>query len=331
MEINLQNHEVQFALKVARAGAQIAARVSAAGSIRSLTKEDHSPVTLVDMGIQAVAGAFWEPYVSSVPLVAEETAEILKRPERRTDLETVVGLVKGFCPDATPQKIFDWIDSGKGAPEKTFWVLDPIDGTKGFLRGGQYVTALALIREGVPELAVLGCPQLKATEKRGGSRGVLILAVRGKGCWGTSLACESDPWFPLRVSNCRDLSRARILESAEPSHRHAEEGSSFRKKMGIIPEPIPLDSQAKHAVLAMGEAEIFYRLLSRRDPSRREKIWDVAPGSLVIEEAGGCVTDLEGKPLDYRCGITLSKNPGFLATNGSLHREVLQALSGAVS
>lgn len=326
LKIDLQSPEVQFALQTARAGAVIAERVRAEPHVRSLTKSDNSPVTFADMAIQAVAGGFLERYFPESVLVAEESADWLRSPEGRGDLGNIGKFVKGFFPEAATLNICDWIDRGGAVPGRTFWTLDPIDGTRGFLRGGQYVTALALIDGGKLELAALGCPKLKVPEVLGGRPGLLVLAVRGKGCWGTALQ-GGNRWVPLRVSDCKDVTQARILESMELSHRSTEKSRSIRKEMGIVPDPLPLDSQAKHVVLAMGDAEIFYRALSKHGMERREKIWDVAPGALAIEEAGGRVTDLHGKPVDYSCGAVLSNSPGLVATNGFFHEAVLNALS----
>ena len=87
-----------------------------------------------------------------------------------------------------------------------------------------------------------------------------------------------------------------------------------------------MDSQAKYAVLAAGEGDVLLRLLSASRPDYREKIWDQAAGSIVIKEAGGRITDLDGSALDFTHGRTLAKNRGILATNGHLHDAVLAGL-----
>ncbi len=71
---------------------------------------------------------------------------------------------------------------------------------------------------------------------------------------------------------------------------------------------------------------LYLRLLSPQKPDYREKIWDQAAGSLIIEEAGGWVTDLHGKPLDFTAGRTLALNRGVLASNGHLHPAAIGAL-----
>jgi 3'(2'), 5'-bisphosphate nucleotidase len=87
-----------------------------------------------------------------------------------------------------------------------------------------------------------------------------------------------------------------------------------------------MDSQAKYAVLASGHGELYLRLLSPKRPDYREKIWDQAAGSLLVEEAGGTVTDLHGKSLDFAAGKTLANNRGILASNQHLHLQSVNAL-----
>ncbi|MEI7752620.1 MAG: inositol monophosphatase family protein [Candidatus Omnitrophota bacterium] len=352
MRIDLKSAEAQFALELIQAGSELARRIRAETSIRSILKPDHSPVTLADMSIQALAGALLERYLPEAVLVAEEDTDHLKAPGGAEDLEKVTVYTHSFFPQATPGDICRWIQRGQGQPTGTFWTLDPIDGTKGFLRGGppsvskkifeegevrpssqggQYVTALAFIRNGKVELAAIGCPELELQEHKALGRGVGIFAARGQGCWAAALGGLKEPknWVRLEVSRCREIGTARVLDSFDPEHKNVEKDRRIRKELGIQPEPIVLDSMAKHVVLASGGGEIFFRTLPRKEPGHREKIWDVAPGALAIEEAGGRVTDLEGRELDFSAGITLARNPGFVATNGLLHEVVLQALQQA--
>lgn len=85
-----------------------------------------------------------------------------------------------------------------------------------------------------------------------------------------------------------------------------------------------MDSQAKYAVVARGEAEIYLRLPTK--PGYVEKIWDHAGGVLVVQEAGGTVTDIHGQPLDFTCGRGLEKNQGVIVTSGPFQQAVLQGL-----
>ncbi|MFH1800689.1 MAG: inositol monophosphatase family protein [Candidatus Omnitrophota bacterium] len=331
MGLNLKSSEARFALQLIRDGSKLARCIRAETSIRSMVKPDHSPVTFADMGIQALAGAFLEQYLPDAALVAEEDTDSLKAPEGAEDLEKITSYVHSFFPHANPGKVRRWIDRGRGKPAGSFWTLDPIDGTKGFLRGGQYAIALAFIRNGKVELAALGCPELELQGHKGLGKGVGILAAREQGCWAASLDSQkgSQGWVRLGVSKCREVRQARMLDSFDPGHKHAEKNRLICEALGILKDPVPMDSMAKHAVIASGDAEIFFRTLPRKEPGHREKIWDVAAGALAIEEAGGRVTDLKGRELDFGAGLTLAKNPGLLATNGFLHEAVLEVFRRA--
>jgi 3'(2'), 5'-bisphosphate nucleotidase len=87
-----------------------------------------------------------------------------------------------------------------------------------------------------------------------------------------------------------------------------------------------MDGQAKQVLLAAGAAELLMRI--PMDPDYREAIWDQAAGSLLVEEAGGRVTDLEGSPLDFTTGRRLLRNRGLVASNCLLHDAVLGVLPG---
>jgi 3'(2'), 5'-bisphosphate nucleotidase len=130
----------------------------------------------------------------------------------------------------------------------------------------------------------------------------------------------------LRVSACNEPGQARLLRSYESGHTNVDLIDEFARSLGIRAEPARMDSQAKYAVLASGHGELLLRLISPSQPDYREKIWDQAAGSLVIEEAGGQISDLFGKPLDFRTGRTLTHNRGILASNLRLHPVALQTL-----
>lgn len=85
-----------------------------------------------------------------------------------------------------------------------------------------------------------------------------------------------------------------------------------------------MDSQAKHVTIAAGSSDLLMRFPP--DPGFHDAVWDQAPGSLLIEEAGGRVTDLAGQPLDFTSGRRLLRNTGIVASNGLIHGAVLEAV-----
>mgnify|MGYP001263478495 CR=1 FL=1 len=117
-----------------------------------------------------------------------------------------------------------------------------------------------------------------------------------------------------------------MLRSVESGHTNPGQIDELANTLGITNNAVAMDSQAKYCVLASGKADLMLRLLSPSRPDYKEKIWDQAAGLLIIEEAGGKVTDLDGKSLDFSAGRTLANNRGVLASNGLLHPAILQAL-----
>ena len=99
--------------------------------------------------------------------------------------------------------------------------------------------------------------------------------------------------------------------------------------MGISAEPYRIDSQCKYGAVARGDASIYLRLPTRADYV--EKIWDHAAGKLVVELAGGRVTDVHGAPLDFTRGSRLSANAGVIATSGRFHDEVVAAVGSILA
>jgi 3'(2'), 5'-bisphosphate nucleotidase len=116
------------------------------------------------------------------------------------------------------------------------------------------------------------------------------------------------------------------LRSYEEAHTNVGQIDRMARLLGVQAEPVRMDSQAKYAVLGAGKGDVILRLLSPEKPDYREKIWDQAAGSIIVEESGGQVSDLSGKPLDFHTGRTLERNRGVLATNGRLHQAFLDAL-----
>ncbi len=308
-----------------REAARLARRVRGDLAVMGLTKGDFSPVTVADFAIQALAGQRLGAAFPEIPLVGEEDSAALAAPDSAAVLEQVTRYAGEFAGGATAETVCAWIDRGAGEPGDRFWTLDPIDGTKGYLRGGQYAVALALVKRGQVLLGGLACPEL-GLDGRPGS-GMLAVARRGGGAFMAPLDAAHPEWTRMRVSACAVPRAARLMRSAESGHTDPGQTEAIVRELGIEAPSVPMDSQAKYAALAMGGGELLLRLLSPNRPDYKEKIWDHAAGSLVLEEAGGRVTDLRGRPFDFTRGRCLEGNTGLLASNGLLHEAALRAVA----
>ena len=324
--LNLNSPEIAFAIQTVRQASLLVRQVQAELVSAALTKDDRSPVTVADFASQALVGHLLAEAFPDDPLVAEEDSAVLRHPDASHTLERVTHFVRSLLPQATPDLTCAWIDHGRAESARRFWTLDPIDGTKGFLRGDQYAVALALVLAGKVQIGVLGCPNLRhASQPDLAGPGSLVVAARGQGTWTTPLAVPGE-FERLSVSPQSQASQARLLRSFESGHTNASQIDTFAQALGLQAAPLLMDSQAKYAVLAAGEGELLLRLLSPSRLDYREKIWDQAAGSLILEEAGGRISDLDGKPLDFSTGRTLRENRGILASNGLLHAAALQVL-----
>ena len=188
-----------------------------------------------------------------------------------------------------------------------------------FLRGEQYAVSLALIVNGEIVLGVLGCPNLPFNIS---TTGALFHAVQGQGACMEPLDGSATA-IQIKVSTAPDRGSLRFCESVESGHSKQDTAAVIAQRLGITAAPVRMDSQAKYGVVARGEAHVYLRLPTRAD--YREKIWDHAGGVVVVTEAGGTVTDVDGRPLDFTHGRELTQNRGVIATTGNIHQEVVEA------
>ncbi|KAI7897916.1 3',5'-bisphosphate nucleotidase [Cokeromyces recurvatus] len=294
----------------------------------TLTKNDKSPVTVADFSAQAIVNTYLTKHFPNDPIVGEEDSKDLQGDAGKILREKVFSLTNGVLNEnekLSEQQILEAIDRGNyaGGSQGRHWALDPIDGTKGFLRGGQYAICLALIVDGIVQLGVIGCPNLPVDHKTPSSeRGSLFIAVRGYGAFQRSFTNEKET--PIHFADISSTKEAIFCESVEAGHSSHEDAIKIAKELNITRDPVRMDSQAKYCSIARGDANIYLRLPASK--TYIEKIWDHASGNVLVTEAGGKVTDIYGKPLDFSVGRTLEKNKGVIASNVSIHDTVLKAV-----
>lgn len=292
----------------------------------TLEKGDKSPVTIADFGAQAVVNHHLALMFPDIPIIGEEDATVLRRAENREMFGKVMNIVNEVIPTMTERTVLDAIDRGtsSGGRSGRYWALDPIDGTKGFLRADQYAVALALVEDGEVILGVLGCPNLPMLRTPG--IGCLFVATKGGGAH--MIPLDDPREFPIHVDGITDLAEARMCESVESGHTAQDDSARVAERLGLQVAPVRMDSQVKYASVARGSASMYLRLPTRRDYV--ERIWDHAAGAIVVTEAGGKVTDVRGRPLEFGCGRGLENNLGVVVTNGALHDPVLEAVQAVL-
>ncbi|XP_051127287.1 SAL1 phosphatase-like [Andrographis paniculata] len=307
------------------------------------SKSDKSPVTVADYGSQAIVSLILEKELPSTPfsLVAEEDSGDLRKEESKETLHRITELVNETLSSSatnispvSEEDVLIAIDKGtsEGGPCGQHWVLDPIDGTKGFLRGDQYAIALGLLDEGKVVLGVLACPNLplasiaRRDQNRSESKvGCLFFAQLGGGTYMQSL--EDSLPTKVHVTAIENPEEASFFESFEAAHSMHDLSSLIAKKLGVKAPPVRIDSQAKYGALSRGDGAIYLRFPHK---GYREKIWDHAAGCIVVSEAGGVVTDAAGSPLDFSKGRFLDLDTGIIVTNQKLMPGLLKAVQESI-
>lgn len=216
---------------------------------------------------------------------------------------------------------------------KRYWTVDPIDGTKGFIRGDQYSICIALIdRETeLPLISALGCPNLFFECEIG----LLMVSVASVG----NFICRPGHniehlrrfhKFELQT----DLSKATFTGAVVSSHTNPLEIDAIKDNFDNDVPVIRMDSQCKYGLLALNQAHVYYRRHASKDSSARkswncdyiEAIWDNAPGYLFVKEAGGQVTDFAGNDLRFPPSKHFKVVGGILASMlvPELHAKVIK-------
>jgi 3'(2'), 5'-bisphosphate nucleotidase len=183
------------------------------------------------------------------------------------------------------------------------WVVDPIDGTRGFaMKNGEFSVMIALLVRGQIQLGVVLEP---ATEK-------VVFAERGKGCW----RCVGTEEKPVRcqVSLNDDWNHARFTRSRSTTARNSPLTARVRPTEWIE----TFSSGLKLALVAEGRADAYVNTYPEFNS------WDVCAGQILVEEAGGCVTTLTGRPIEY--SDQPQQRQGLIASNGRIHQVIVEAL-----
>ncbi|XP_073058986.1 3',5'-bisphosphate nucleotidase AHL-like isoform X1 [Primulina eburnea] len=327
------------------------------------SKDDDSLVTVADWSVQATVSLMLSINLGdqNISIVAEEDSQTLSKPESSALLAMVVDAVNECLSEAPrfglqgPNKpleaslILDAISqcNSNGGPLGRHWVLDPVDGTLGFVSGDQYAVALAMIDDREVVLGVLGCPNYPVkddglnmhslqndarSETSSRDVGCVMYAQKHtRKAWMQPLI-HRDKWLEwpnsaklIRVSSIDDPAEATFCEPVESNNSNHSFAAGVANTIGLRKKPFRVHSMVKYGAIARGEAEIYMKFARS---GYKEKIWDHAAGVLLVQEAGGVVTDGAGRPLDFSRGIYLeSLDRGLIACCGSrLHQKIISAV-----
>lgn len=299
--------------------------------LRAITKDDKSPVTIADFASQAVVARVLQQHLGdSLVLVGEEGSAYLREPEHAAHLAAALEAARIVWPEATEEEFLNAIDVGDAEPteDHCYWTLDPIDGTKGFLRGQQYAVALAWLDHGVPAVGAMACPNLPiahdAPLDKVDAHGSIYLSVAGEGTLEAPLSDPTADATRIVRGDIPEGDPVSVCMSVEKAHSSTDDTARVMERVGPSREPARLDSQCKYSVVARGQADVYLRLPTKK--GYVERIWDHAAGALVATEAGCIVSDATGLPLDFTHGKGLERNRGIVCAPAGVHTRVIKAI-----
>lgn len=316
--------ELTTALEAARRAAGVCTEIYQ-NLVEKAEKAGREPVTIADYASQAIINATLRDAFPNDDLIGEEHAsdfQSVLTDEQRTSVVNFASQGLGRTIDEDDVKrTLDWSGGNSGHT----WIVDPIDGTKGFLAKRAYAIAIAMRDAKGLSLGVIACPNL-SLENPGEltDQGVIFYAVRGQGAFYEPL--EGGDAVRMQVSSTgQNLLIATSVES-----KHSDQ-DLFEKVVAALPgeekSPLRLDGQGKYGLVAAGLVTCYFRLVP--DENYREKIWDHAAGAIIVEEAGGRVSDFSGAMLNFMGGEKMDDNRGIVVSNGHLHDSLLQAIADA--
>jgi len=316
MENSRFTKEISVTLDLARKAAAATERIRENG-IQASRKQDHTPVTQADIVSQAIILSGLRRHFPNDRIEAEEAISS----DGRNALAMSAGeALRDLGYDHESRNLAQVVND-RGNPEgRRIWMIDPIDGTKGFERGLSYAVAIGLYFDGRPRFGCMAAPAFPGED---GGEKTTIIAYAGRGEGAYWLEAGRDRVEPLRVSDVRDISRMRLVGSR--AHDMDDICGKFVDRAGIQ-QLIRMDGQTKYLMLALGRADVYIR---SADPYFGIAYpWDHCTGQIILEEAGGRVTDLDGKLIDYEPppGRPITNLDGLVASNAGCHEEILDFL-----
>lgn len=221
----------------------------------------------------------------------------------------IVEGLTGIFPDDGILSEEETDDVGGRLSKNRVWIVDPLDGTAGFVKkDGDFAVQIGLAENGEPVLGVVFLP----------FHNTLYFASKGQGAFAIE---NSDPPKRLQVSAKIDFAEMSIAVSRD--HR-SPRMSYILENFGIEREIRRGSVGLKIGLIAQQICDLYIHL------SPRSKLWDTCAPQIIIEEAGGKLTDLFGYPMRYDIADVQNHN-GVAASNGAIHGETIRQLRPLLS
>lgn len=302
------NNELSVAVNLVKKAAEITEWFRNKG-FKSFLKADQSPVTLADFASQIFIVSELKNHFSDDEIIAEEenTDFIGKRAENSVKQCFNELNISGL------ENVKDFIKY-RGKTSERQWTVDPIDGTIGFQKGLFYAVGVGLMVNSVPKVCAIAVPNYS------GKSIAIFSAEQGHG---TYVSYNNNSFIPIKVSQKNNLKDFRLCHSL---HYDKPWILKFARKIGIN-NFIQMDSMVKFAMVADGSADLYIKPIDME----HSFTWDFLPGDLIVREAGGKVTDLDGTPIRFKQDNCIFTKPGIISSNGVIHKEILRLIKENLS
>ena len=298
----LYQKELSLAIDLAKNASKITEWFKQKG-FKTFQKKDESPVTLADITAQIYVLHNIKAHFPDDQIIAEEgdVSFIDKSAEK-----TIKKCFKAVGFDCTSN--FKELVMYRGKNSEKQWTIDPIDGTLSFTKGLSYSIGIGLMVRSEPKICVIFVPNYKEKES------ATFYAEENKGA-NIIYGKESTT---IRVSEQKNLKKSKLVHSL---HFNKPWVDKFAELVGIK-ERIPNDSMIIFCRIADGSADFCLKPIDVDQAFS----WDYMPGSLLIKEAGGEITDLKGFPIKSKDDKFNCPTPGFIISNGFLHKEIIEII-----
>ncbi|MFX1366252.1 MAG: 3'(2'),5'-bisphosphate nucleotidase CysQ [Promethearchaeota archaeon] len=302
------NRELEFAIDIVEKASRITEWFRRKG-FKSFFKSDQSPVTLADLASQIYVISQLKEYFPEDEIIAEEeNIEFINN-----KAET---LINKCFNELNLKKLINLkiLVRLRGKPSERQWTIDPIDGTIGYQNGLSYAIGLGFMIKSIPKICAIAVPNYNNYPL------AIFAAEKGQGA---QVSYNNKNYNPIRVNQNENINDIRLCHSL---HYDQPWVLNFAKKIGIK-HYIQIDSMAKFCMVADGTADLYIKPL---DP-KKSFSWDFMPGDLLVREAGGSVTDLNGERLKFSERKCLWMKPGIIASNGMLQKKMLKLIKKNLS
>lgn len=291
--------EISLAVNLVRKASEITEWFKNKG-VETYLKKDRSPATVADYSSQIyILNRLREEFPEDQVIAEESETGLIDDHSCNQINECFTQLDIANITD------FKNLLNYRGQRSSRQWTIDPIDGTKGFMKGLKYAIGIGLMVNSDTKICVISVPEYK---KNGLA---IFVAEQGQGA---KASYEGKDFETIHVSDQNNLKKARLCQSL---HYDLPWVTQFADKLGIE-KRIKMDSMAKFCLVADGSYDLYLKPIM----GFRAFTWDYGPGDLLVREAGGKVTDLDEERLTFEGEKCILKAPGIITSNGALHDEV---------